>query len=80
MYVGYAEIKPSLLWNNIELAVVVEVKDHGIIVDFHLNFDVHICQTVALAFVRANLMHNCFVSHDIITLSRAFNVYVKPIV
>ena len=37
-------------------------------------------QTVAQAFVRANLIHKCFVSRDTFTLMRAFKVSVKPIV
>jgi len=57
-----------------------EVKDLGVIVDSHLNFDTHIRQAVARAFVRSNLIHKCFVSRDIFTLLRAFKVYVLPII
>jgi hypothetical protein len=32
------------------------------------------------AFVRANLIHKCFVSRDNFTLIRAFKVYVRPMV
>ena len=65
--------------NDVILAVVDEVRDFGVIFDSRLNFDAHIHQTVVRAFVRANLIHKCYVSRDIFTLSRAYKVYVRPI-
>jgi len=49
MYVGNAQSKHSLLLNNAELDVVVEVKDLGVTVESHLNFDVYIHQAVTRA-------------------------------
>jgi hypothetical protein len=80
MYVGNAQSKSSILLNNAELVVVVEVKDLDVTVDFRLNSDAHIRQTVAQAFIIANHIHRCFVSRGIFTLFCAFKGYVKPIV
>ena len=75
MQLGNTPYKPNLLLNNHKLAVVDEVKDLGVAINCRLTFDVHVHQIVAWAFVRANLIHNCFVSHDIFTLMRAVKVY-----
>jgi len=74
MYVGNAQSKPSLVLNDAEIAIVAEVKDLGVIVDFRLNFGTHIRQAVARAFVRSNLIHKCYVSRDVFTLLHAFKV------
>jgi len=60
--------------------IVAEVKDLCVTVDSRLNFDTHIRQAVARAFVRSNLTHKCFVSRDVFTLLRALKVYVLPII
>jgi hypothetical protein len=39
----------------------------------------HINRIVAKAFSRVNLIFKCFISKDIATLVRAFNVYVRPL-
>ena len=80
MYIGNIPNKPNLILNDVSLAVVDKVKYLGVVVDSRLKFDAHIHQTVARAFVRANLIHKCFVSRDIFTLIRAFKVYVRPMV
>jgi len=48
----------SLVLNDAEMAIVAEVKDLVVIVDSRLNFDTHIHQAVARAFVRSNLIQN----------------------
>jgi len=55
------------------------VKYLGISVDNLLNFNSHISQITARASARANLIHRCFVSKDISTMTRAFVVYVYPL-
>jgi len=55
------------------------VKDLGVSVDNLLKFNSHICQITARASARANLIHKCFVSKDISTMTRAFVVYVRPL-
>ena len=59
--------------------VVDRVKDLGIVMDLHLTFTHHIDQIVARAFTRANLIHKCFVSREAGSLTRAFTVYVRPL-
>jgi len=80
MYVGNAQSKPSLVSNDAKMAIVAKVKDLGVIVDSRLNFDTHIRQAVARAFVRSNVIHKCFVSHDVFNLVHAFKVYVLSII
>jgi len=82
MYIGNTPNRPSLMLNDISLAEVYEVWDLGlgVIVDSRLKFDANIHQTVVRAFVRANLIHKCFVSHDTFTLIRPYKVYVGPMV
>ena len=76
MNIGNTRNRPSLLLNDVTLAVVDEVRDLGVIVDSRLKFDAHIhqTQTVMRAFVSANLIHKCFVSRDVSTLIRAYKV------
>jgi len=58
-----------------------EVKDLGILIDSSLKFNSHIDSIVAKAHLRAGLIHNkCFVSKHPALLTRAFKVYVRPIV
>ena len=62
-----------------ELTTADEVSDLGIIIDSKLKFNLHINRIVAKAFNRTNLILKCFLSKDVPTLVRAFNVYVRPI-
>ena len=59
--------------------MVDKVKDLGVIVDSQLSFVSHVDQIAARAIIRANLIHKCFVSRDIASLTRAFTVYVRPL-
>jgi len=61
------------------LPVVNSVKYLGVIIDSHLTSTHHIDQIVARSFTRANLIHKCFVSRDTASLTRAFIVYVRPL-
>jgi len=79
MYIGKINCKPSLLLNNVYLAVVDEVNDLGEVIDSRLTFHTHIRKNVVRASVRASLVHKCFISRDVFTLIRAFKVYVRPI-
>ena len=78
MYVGNLEHSVQLLLNGNALPVANEVKDLGVIVDDKLTFNGHIDQIVQRAYSRANLIHKCFLSRDVRTLTRAFCVYVRP--
>jgi ribonucleases P/MRP protein subunit RPP40 len=79
MYIGNTLCKPSLLLNDVSLAVVEQVKDLGVLIDSRLSFTPHIKEAVVRANVRANLIHKCFISRDVFTLVRAFKVYVRPL-
>jgi len=58
-----------------------DVKDLGILInDSSLKFNSHIDSIVAKAHLRASLIHKCFVSKHPALLTRAFKVYVRPIV
>ena len=56
-----------------------EAKDLGILIDSSLKFNSHIDSIVAKAHLRASLIHNFFVSKHPALLTRAFEVYVRPI-
>jgi len=58
-------------------------KTFGILIDSSLKFNSHIDSIVAKAHLRAilySLIHKCFVSKHPALLTRAFKVYVRPIV
>ena len=76
MYVGNLEHSVQLLLNGNALPVANEVKDLGVIVDDKLTFNGHIDQIVQRAYSRANLIHKCFLSRDVRTLTRAFCVFL----
>jgi len=79
MYIGNTNCKPSLLLNDVCLAVVDEVNDLGVVIDYRLTFYTHVRKNVVRASIKANLIHKCFISRDAFTLIRAFKVYVRPI-
>ena len=58
---------------------VNEVKDLGVVMDSALKFNAHIDGIVAKANSRAYLIRKCFVSRDPEIMTRAFNVYVRPL-
>jgi len=58
---------------------VSTVNDLGIFVDDRLTFNCHINNIVARASARANPIHKCFTSKDVTTMTRAFVVYVRPL-
>ena len=64
--------------NNI-LPIVNQIRDLGVIVDNNLAFASHINSIVSRAFIRANLIHKCFLSRNVNNLIRAFTVYVRPL-
>ena len=70
---------PDLCINNIVLSNVKEFKDLGVVIDDGLKFTSHVNQVVAKASARACLIHKCFVSRDVHTLTRAYKTYVRPL-
>ena len=61
------------------VAPIEEVNDLGVTIDSNLKFSIHVNRIVSKAHRRANLILRCFVSRDLSSLVRAFNVYVRPI-
>ena len=55
------------------------VADLGVCYDRHFSFRPHINHIVAKASLRAKLILKCFVSRDPKLLSKAFSVFVRPI-
>jgi len=57
-----------------------DVKDLGIglLIDSSFKFNSHTDSIVAKAYLRASLIHKCFVSKHPALLTRAFKVYVRP--
>jgi hypothetical protein len=70
---------PDLCLNNIALSNVKEFKDLGVVIDNNLKFTSHVNYVVAKASARACLIHKCFVSKDVHTLTRAYKAYVRPL-
>jgi len=56
-----------------------QVSDLGVVFDANLTFSSHINQIASKGHSRANLILRSFVSKDITTLTRAFIVYVRPL-
>ena len=69
---------PLLLGQHI-LPNVDDVVDLGVVIDNNLKFSYHVNKIVTKAHRRANLILRCFVSKDLLSLTNAFKVYVRPI-
>ena len=69
----------DLYLNNIAISNVKEFKDLGVVVDDNLKFTSHINHVVAKASARACLIHKCFVSRDVHTLTRAYKPLIRPL-
>ena len=79
IHVGNINRNVNMFLNGHVLPAFNEVKDLGVIVDSRLTFAAHIDHIVARASIRANLIHECFISRGTATLLRAFTVYVRPL-
>ena len=69
----------GLCINNITLSNVKEFKDLGVVIDDSLKFTSHVNHVVAKASAQACLIHKCFASRDVHTLTRAYKTYVRPL-
>jgi len=58
---------------------VETIKDLGVTIENNLKFSSHIHNIIAQASARANLTQKCFASKEESLLSRAFVVYVRPL-
>jgi hypothetical protein len=69
----------DLCINNITLSNVKEFKDLGVVIDDSFKFTSHVNNVVAKASARACLIHKCFVSRDVHTLTCTYQTYVIPL-
>jgi hypothetical protein len=65
--------------NNVDLPNVDSISDLGVTMDSDLKFSKHINVVVCKANQRSSLILRCFKSRDPAVLSRAFTVYVRPL-
>jgi len=63
----------DMLLGDDKIVTVDSVKD----LDSKLKFFKYIGNSVARAHARSNLIHKCFLSRNVQTLTRAFTVYVR---
>jgi len=70
--------KCRLIWTG-EFLISVSATDLGVLYDSHLSFRPHINKIVSKASQKAKLILKCFVSRDPTILSKAFCVFVRPI-
>ena len=61
------------------LPVFSSRRDLGVLVSSDLSPSVHIDSIVAKAHQGANVILRCFLSRDVTLLTRAFTVFVRPI-
>ena len=66
-------------FENQPINQIDSVKDLGILFEPNLKFHSHIHNIVSKAKQRASLIHRSFLSRDVVTLKRAFVVYVRPL-
>ena len=61
------------------LSAETSVKDLGVTIDCNLKYTEHINNIVAQARRRSALVFKCFQTRDVSVLSRAFQVYIRPL-
>ena len=79
MHIGNNTICRPVSINGCNLPVFSSCRDLGVLVSSDLSPSVHIDSIVAKAHQRANVILRCFLSRDVTLLTRAFTVYVRPI-
>ena len=67
------------LLSSAPLPCVLSCVDLGVCVDSSLSFSEHINNIVVRAKQRASLLLRCFLSKDTSVLTKAFTVYVRPL-
>ena len=80
LQVGYStKLSRDYYLCGASLSQAQSCKDLGITVDQRLTFTAHINNIVTRAHARASLIRKCFLSRDRDSLTRAFCVYVRPL-
>ena len=76
LHTGKHVAPTTLTINNIPLPVVTSYRDLGITITCELSSSPHINDIVTKAHRHPNMIHRCFVYHNINLLTRAFITYV----
>jgi hypothetical protein len=79
LHIGNNNPQYSYNLQSVSLQNVIETTDLGIIVDNKLRFSTHYASIVNKAQQRSSLILRCFKCRDPLLLSRAFVVYVRPL-
>ena len=70
---------PPYFIGNELIPTLNSVRDLGVTIDSKLNFKTHINKIVKQAYIRSGLIFKCFLSKDVTSLTKAFTVYVRPL-
>ena len=70
----------SYYLSDIQMSVVAQYKDLGIIVDDHLSFQNHISLVTKKAFALSRIINKAFSYKSPALLSKLFKLYVSPII
>ena len=80
LFLRLAEPVVSFSLGGVNLRSVSSCRDLGVTVTSDLSSSEHIHDIVVKAHQRSNAIHRCFLSRDVCLLTRAFLVYVRPLV
>lgn len=79
LHIGKNNPQHSYNLQSDSLCNAFETTDLGIVVDYKLRFSTHYASIVKKAHQRASLILRCFKCRDPLLLSKAFVVYVRPL-
>ena len=80
-FMNIGPLRPAALQFNIGSDVVQQVdsyKDLGVTIDSSLKYKEHISNITAKARQKTGLLFKCFVTRNVQVLTKAFTVYVRP--
>jgi len=80
LHLRLADPAVSFSLGGVSLHNVSSCRDLGVTITSDLSPSVHIHDIVAKAHQRSNAIHRCFLSRNVSLLTRAFLVYVRPLV
>jgi len=80
LFLRLAEPAVSFSLGGVNLRGVSSCRDLGVTITSDLSPSVHIHDIVVKAHQRSNAIHRCFLSRNVCVLTRAFIVYVRPLV
>ena len=69
----------NYLLGDFKISFVTDISDLGVYIDSDLKFGIHCAKIFKKAWSRACVILKCFYSRDVSVYSKAFSVYVRPI-